>query len=123
MAPKSEKLELDKPTDASDASTPAKETKAVRITVIGRGDHVVNETRFTRTPTMYAPGSLKWSDDDWAKARKDPNLVIEEVDYIDRDGKPHIFVSRRNRAGEVVAEGDEGLPPKPKKKAKKEDEE
>ncbi len=73
-------LETEKPEEFEEASKPSKEAKAVRITVNGKASHVVHGMKFKQAPTLYKPGSLKWNDDEWEAARKDPYIVIEEVD-------------------------------------------
>lgn len=102
------------------AAAPAKPVlRDVRITVNGPDEKVVNGKTFTIEPTVYKRDALGWNDKQWAVAKQDPNLVIEEVDA---NGK--VFVPRRNRDGKVVRAGQENVPPvKEKKKAAKKDDE
>jgi hypothetical protein len=67
-----------KPEKSADSVIP--QGKHVRISVNGVPEKVVGGLRFTKTPTHYKPGSLKWEEEDWKAAHADPHLVIEEVD-------------------------------------------
>lgn len=75
---KPEGIEVSKPEKSEETIVPP--GKHVRISVNGLPEKMVGGYRFTRTPTVYTPGSLKWSEDDWKAAHADPHLVIESVE-------------------------------------------
>lgn len=85
--------------------------KGVRITVIGRSSRVINGKKFTAKSQEFGPGELPWTAEQFNAAKKDPHLVVEAL-----DDRGNVFVPRRDRAGNVVEEGLEHVPPPVKNK-------